>query len=155
MPSAAGYSYSVRVIPPRNKKDLLVIDMHSMYTQHFQTLLELKNKLQESVANHVSQNLENKSQKRFPSACRDESSKTSRTRWECHHNTFTPSLHLVPFCQLFFVLVVCIGGLWKVVGRVLLCVVHVDVHGLCCVVGGCNVVATEHRRYSLSSMQKL
>ena len=27
-------------------------------------------------------------------------SKTSRTRWERHHNTFTPSLHLVPFCQL-------------------------------------------------------
>ena len=29
-----------------------------------------------------------------------ERSKTSRTRWERHHNTFTPSLHLVPFCQL-------------------------------------------------------
>ena len=30
-----------------------------------------------------------------------ECSKTSRTRWEQHHNTFTPSLHLVPFCQLY------------------------------------------------------
>ena len=30
-----------------------------------------------------------------------ERSKTSRTRWERHHNTFTPSLHLVPFCQLY------------------------------------------------------
>ena len=29
-----------------------------------------------------------------------EHSKTSRTRWEQYHNTFTPSLHLVPFCQL-------------------------------------------------------
>ena len=29
-----------------------------------------------------------------------EPSKTSQTRWERHHNTFTPSLHLVPFCQL-------------------------------------------------------
>ena len=29
-----------------------------------------------------------------------EASKTNRTRWEWHHNTFTPSLHLVPFCQL-------------------------------------------------------
>ena len=29
-----------------------------------------------------------------------ERSKSSRTRWERHHNTFTPSLHLVPFCQL-------------------------------------------------------
>ena len=29
-------------------------------------------------------------------------------------------------------------------GRVLLCVVYVDVHGVCCVVGGCNVVATKH-----------
>ena len=28
-------------------------------------------------------------------------------------------------------------------------VVYVDVHGVCCVVGGCNVVATEHGRYSL------
>ena len=40
-------------------------------------------------------------------------------------------------------------------GRVLLCVVHVDVHGVCCVVGGCNVVDTKHGRYSLSCMQKL
>ena len=31
-------------------------------------------------------------------------------------------------------------------GRVLLCVVHAGVHGVCCVVGGCNVVATEHGR---------
>ena len=29
-----------------------------------------------------------------------EPSKTSQTRWERHHNTFTPSLHLVAFCQL-------------------------------------------------------
>ena len=35
------------------------------------------------------------------------------------------------------------------------CVVHVHVHGVCCGVGGCNVVATEHGRYSLSCMQKL
>ena len=35
------------------------------------------------------------------------------------------------------------------------CVVHVDVHGECFVVGGCNVVAIEHGRYSLSCMQKL
>ena len=28
-------------------------------------------------------------------------------------------------------------------------------HGVCCVVGGCNVVATEHGRYSVSCMQKL
>ena len=34
-------------------------------------------------------------------------------------------------------------------------VVHVDVHGVCCVVGGCNVVDTEHGRYSLSCMEKL
>ena len=37
-----------------------------------------------------------------------ERSKTSRTRWERHHNTFTPSLHLVPFCQLCFVFVSCV-----------------------------------------------
>ena len=35
------------------------------------------------------------------------------------------------------------------------CVVHVDLHRVCYVVGGCNVVATEHGRYSLSCMQKL
>ena len=29
-----------------------------------------------------------------------EPSKTKQTRWEWHHNTFTPFLHLVPFCQL-------------------------------------------------------
>ena len=29
-----------------------------------------------------------------------EPSKTNQTRWEWHHNTFTPSLHLVQFCQL-------------------------------------------------------
>ena len=29
-----------------------------------------------------------------------EASKTNQTRWEWYHNTFTPSLHLVPFCQL-------------------------------------------------------
>jgi len=29
-----------------------------------------------------------------------EVSKTNQTRWEWHHNAFTPSLHLVPFCQL-------------------------------------------------------
>ena len=29
-----------------------------------------------------------------------EASKTKQTRWEWHHNTFTPSVNLVPFCQL-------------------------------------------------------
>ena len=29
-----------------------------------------------------------------------EPSKTNRTRWEWHYNTFTPFLHLVPFWQL-------------------------------------------------------
>ena len=29
-----------------------------------------------------------------------EPSQTSQTRWEWHCNTFTPSLHLVPFCRL-------------------------------------------------------
>ena len=38
----------------------------------------------------------------------------------------------------------CIGGLWKVRSGegIAVCVVHVDVHGVCCVVGDCNVVAT-------------
>ena len=37
------------------------------------------------------------------------------------------------------------------------CLVHVDVHGGCAtyVVGGCNVVAAEHGRHSVSCMQKL
>ena len=70
-----------------------------------------------------------------------EPSKTNPTRWEWHHNNFTPSLHLVPFCQLCFVFVSCVhrrvveGSGMGSAG----CGVHVDVHGY--VVGGCNVVA--------------
>ena len=43
---------------PKSKKDFLVLDMHN-YTQQFQTLLEVKKKLQESFANHVLHDLEN------------------------------------------------------------------------------------------------
>ena len=62
-----------------------------------------------------------------------EPSKTSQTRWERHHNTFTPSLHLVPFCQLCFVFVSCVHsrvveGSWEGIAG---CVVHVAVHGEC------------------------
>ena len=64
-----------------------------------------------------------------------EPSKTSQTRCERHHNTLTPSLYLVPFCQLCFVFVSFMhsrvvegsgegSGGW-------VCVVHVDVHGEC------------------------
>ena len=62
-----------------------------------------------------------------------EPSETSQTRWERHHNPFTPSLHLVPFCQLCFVFVSCVhrsvveGSGEGIAG----CVVHVDVHGEC------------------------
>ena len=35
------------------------------------------------------------------------------------------------------------------------CVVHVCAWRVCYVVGGCNVVANEHGRYSLSCVQKL
>ena len=73
-----------------------------------------------------------------------------------HIHTYVPSLHLVPFCQLCFVFVSCVHRrVEKGSGRVLLCVMHFDVHGVCCVVGGCNVGVTEHSRYSLSCMQKL
>ena len=50
----------------------------------------------------------------------------------------------MPFCQLCFAFVsyvhrgVVEGSGEGIAGRI----VHVDVHGLCCVVGGCNVVAT-------------
>ena len=52
-----------------------------------------------------------------------ETSKTNQTRREWHHNTFTPSLHLVPFCHhlhkyALCLLVVCREGLWKAVGWV-------------------------------------
>ena len=43
-------------------------------------------------------------------------------------------------------IVVCIAGLWKAVERVLLGAESVYV------VGGCNVVATERGRYSLSAL---
>ena len=53
-----------------------------------------------------------------------EPSTTNQTRWEWYHNTFTPSLHLVPFFanyDLFLLAYVGSAG----------CVVHVDVHGEC------------------------
>ena len=37
------------------------------------------------------------------SAFRDEPLRTSQTRWKWQHNTFIPSLHVVPFCQLCLV----------------------------------------------------
>ena len=52
----------------------------------------------------------------------------SQTRWEWHYNTFTPSLHLVPFCQLCVCCVhrrVMDGNGVGSAG----CVVHVDVYG--------------------------
>jgi len=57
-PSAAVYSYSVRIIPPKSKKDFLVLDMHST-TQRFQTPLELIKKIHESFVNQVLCNFEN------------------------------------------------------------------------------------------------
>ena len=60
-----------------------------------------------------------------------EPSKTNQTRWERHYNTFTPSLHLVPFCQLCLVFVsyvhqrVVEGSGMGSAG----CLVHVDEHG--------------------------
>ena len=59
-----------------------------------------------------------------------EPSKTKQTRWQCHHNNFKPSLHLVPFCQLCFVFVSCVHS--RVVEGIGVgsagCGVHVDVH---------------------------
>ena len=72
-------------------------------------------------------------------------SKTNLTRWEWHHNTFTPSLQLVPLYRhlhkyALCLLVVCREGLWKAVWWVVLHV-HVDAHCSC---------YTEHGRYGLS-----
>ena len=78
-----------------------------------------------------------KSFQRKTSACRDGTLKTSQTSCKRHHNTFTPSLHLVPFCQLCFAFVVLtyfISVLSNGEGSAG-CVVHVDV---CYVVGGCS-----------------
>ena len=58
MPIASGYSYCIRIILPKSKKNFLVLDMHNT-TQRFQTPLELKTKLWELFANHVPHNLEN------------------------------------------------------------------------------------------------
>ena len=75
-------------------------------------------------------------------------SKTNQTRWEWHYITFTPSLHLVPFCQLCPVFVICSHR------RV---VEGSGVGGIACwrshVVSGCNLIATEHGRCGLSCMQ--
>ena len=81
-----------------------------------------------------------------------EPSKTNQTRWEQHHNNFTPSLHLVPFCQLCFVFVVFIGGLWKAVGWVVLgveCMLMCMGGELCCGRLQCSCY-TENGRYGLS-----
>ena len=48
--------------------------------------------------------------------------KTNQSRWEWHHNIYTPSLHLVPFCchlhkYALCLLVLCREGLWKAVGQ--------------------------------------
>ena len=88
------------------------------------------------------------------SACRDgklENQPNKMGMTPQHIHTIPTSCAILPtmFCVCY------IGGLWKVVGRVLLCIVHIVVHGVCCVAGGCNVVATEHGRYSLSCVQKL
>ena len=90
------------------------------------------------------------------STCRHGILKTNQTRWEQHHNTFTPSPLLVPFCQLCIVFVSCVHsrvvqGSWEGIAG---CVVHVMCMESMNVVGGCNVVA-EHGRCSLSCMQKL
>ena len=95
----------------------------------------------------------NKSQKCFPHVGM-KPSKTSQTRWERHHNTFTASLHLVLFCQLCFVVVSCMHR--RVVegsgedSAACWCAWRV-----CYVVSECNVVPTEHGRYSLTCMHKL
>ena len=64
-----------------------------------------------------------------------EPSKTSQTRWEWHHITFTPSLHLVPFCQrcalhLLYAQKGC-GRQWS---------------GKCWVCSACIVVTTKHSK---------
>ena len=42
------------------------------------------------------------------SGCRDVTLKINQSRWKWHHNTFTTSLHLVPFWHLCFVFVSCV-----------------------------------------------
>ena len=68
------------------------------------------------------------------SACRDETLKNHPNKM----GTTPQHIHTIPIFCVLCLLVVCIGGLWKVVGRVLLCAIHVDVHGVCGVVGGCD-----------------
>ena len=52
-----------------------------------------------------------------------EASKTNQTSLEGHHNTFTPFLHLVPFCHRLHKYALCF---FVVVG---VYIVHLDVHG--------------------------
>ena len=67
------------------------------------------------------------------SACRDRTLENQPNQIDMSPQHFhTIPIHLVPFGQLWFVfLAVCIGGLWKAAGWVVLCVcvcvVHVDV----------------------------
>ena len=68
------------------------------------------------------------------SICRDGTVKNQPNKMG---TTFTPSLHLLPFCQLCFVLVNCVHsrvveGSWEGITG---CVVHVDAHGECACCG--------------------
>ena len=60
-----------------------------------------------------------------------EASKTNQTRWEWHHNTFTPYLHLVPFCHHLHKYALCFFVVWWVVVGSGGCVVRCDAHGEC------------------------
>ena len=67
------------------------------------------------------------------SACRDGTLKNQPNKMGTTLQHITPSLHLVPFCQLCFMFVSCVHsrvvkGSWEDIAG---CIVHVDVHGEC------------------------
>ena len=89
---------------------------------------------------------------RMKSACRDGTLKNQPNKMgktPQHIHTIPTSCAILPtmFCVFSCVYRMVVEGSGE---GIAVCVVHVDVHGVCCVVGGCNVVATEHGRYSLS-----
>ena len=88
---------------------------------------------------YIQQTIYRQSQKSFWT----KTSALSKTRWEWHHNTFTPSLHLVPFCQLCLLFAICAVEWVVLYGYV----VHVDVLG--------EVMLWVTTKHSKCSTQKL
>ena len=72
-----------------------VLSFHTLQTIYLPLSLSYQSSKQTKKTQVTKRDLWMKS-----STCREGAIKNQPTRWEWHHNTFTPSLHLVSFCRL-------------------------------------------------------